>query len=63
MLLEIILVFLFMLVFDTIGTLIGVAQPAGLLKDGKLPRYPKTPTTQHAVRRRKRKGKAGSSSD
>jgi polyphosphate kinase len=33
------------------------------LKDGKLPRYPKTPTTQHAVRRRKRKEKTGSSSD
>jgi AGZA family xanthine/uracil permease-like MFS transporter len=37
----IILVFLFMLVFDTVGTLIGVAQPAGLLKDGKLPRAEK----------------------
>jgi AGZA family xanthine/uracil permease-like MFS transporter len=39
--LPIILVFLFMLVFDTIGTLIGVAQPAGLLRDGKLPRAEK----------------------
>jgi AGZA family xanthine/uracil permease-like MFS transporter len=36
--LPVIVVFLFMLVFDTVGTLIGVAQPAGLLKDGKLPR-------------------------
>ena len=34
----IIVVFLFMLVFDTIGTLIGVTQSAGLIKDGKLPR-------------------------
>lgn len=34
----VIVVFLFMLVFDTVGTLIGVAQPAGLLKEGKLPR-------------------------
>jgi AGZA family xanthine/uracil permease-like MFS transporter len=34
----IITVFLFMLLFDTVGTLIGVAQPAGMLKDGKLPR-------------------------
>jgi AGZA family xanthine/uracil permease-like MFS transporter len=37
----VIMVFLFMLVFDTVGTLIGVAQPAGLLKDGKLPRAEK----------------------
>jgi len=37
----VILVFLFMLVFDTVGTLIGVAQPAGLIKDGKLPRAEK----------------------
>jgi len=36
--LPVIVVFLFMLVFDTVGTLIGVAQPAGLLRDGKLPR-------------------------
>lgn len=32
----VIAVFLFMLLFDTVGTLIGVAQPAGLIKDGKL---------------------------
>jgi adenine/guanine/hypoxanthine permease len=31
-------VFLFMLLFDTVGTLIGVAQQAGLMKEGKLPR-------------------------
>jgi AGZA family xanthine/uracil permease-like MFS transporter len=34
----VIVVFLFMAVFDAIGTLIGVGQQAGLLKDGKLPR-------------------------
>jgi adenine/guanine/hypoxanthine permease len=34
----IIIVFLFMLLFDTVGTLIGVAQQAGLMKEGKLPR-------------------------
>lgn len=33
-----ILVFLFMDVFDTIGTLIGVAEQAGFIKDNKLPR-------------------------
>ncbi|MFH1453763.1 MAG: NCS2 family permease [Armatimonadota bacterium] len=33
--------FLFMLIFDTIGTLIGVSTQAGLLKDGKLPRINK----------------------
>jgi len=33
-----ILVFLFMDVFDTIGTLIGVAEQAGFVKDNKLPR-------------------------
>jgi AGZA family xanthine/uracil permease-like MFS transporter len=31
-------VFLFMLTFDTIGTLIGVCQQAGFLRDNKLPR-------------------------
>ncbi|MEO2019035.1 MAG: NCS2 family permease [Fuerstiella sp.] len=31
-------VFLFMDIFDTTGTLIGVSQQAGLLKDGQLPR-------------------------
>ncbi len=33
-----IVVFLFMDMFDTIGTLIGVAEQAGLMKDGRLPR-------------------------
>jgi AGZA family xanthine/uracil permease-like MFS transporter len=33
-----ILIFLFMVFFDTVGTLIGVASQAGLLKDNKLPR-------------------------
>jgi AGZA family xanthine/uracil permease-like MFS transporter len=34
----IVLIFLFMLMFDTIGTLIAVCEQAGLLKDNKLPR-------------------------
>ena len=33
-----ILIFLFMDVFDTLGTLIGVSERAGLIKDGQLPR-------------------------
>ncbi len=33
-----ILIFLFMDVFDTLGTLIGVTEQAGLAKDGQLPR-------------------------
>jgi len=33
-----VLIFLFMDVFDTLGTLIGVSEQAGFLKDGKLPR-------------------------
>jgi AGZA family xanthine/uracil permease-like MFS transporter len=33
-----ILIFLFMLMFDTIGTLIGVCEQAGFIKDNKLPR-------------------------
>ncbi len=36
--LEIVLVFLFLAVFDTVGTLIGVGTQAGLVRDGKLPR-------------------------
>jgi AGZA family xanthine/uracil permease-like MFS transporter len=36
--LDLVLVFLFMLVFDTVGTLLAVAGQAGLLKDGRLPR-------------------------
>ena len=34
----VILVFLFMVLFDTVGTVIGVSAQAGYLKDGKLPR-------------------------
>jgi len=37
-LITIIFVFLFLDLFDTIGTLIGVSQPAGLMKNGKLPK-------------------------
>ncbi|MCR4412355.1 MAG: NCS2 family permease [Thermoguttaceae bacterium] len=33
-----ILIFLFMVVFDTLGTLVGVADRAGLMRDGELPR-------------------------
>jgi adenine/guanine/hypoxanthine permease len=33
-----IFIFLFMLVFDTLGTLIGVGEQAGFIKDNKLPR-------------------------
>jgi AGZA family xanthine/uracil permease-like MFS transporter len=35
---DLIVIFLFMLLFDTVGTLIGVASQAKLLVDGKLPR-------------------------
>jgi len=35
---EVVFVFLFLAVFDTVGTLIGVSTQAGFLKDGKLPR-------------------------
>jgi AGZA family xanthine/uracil permease-like MFS transporter len=31
-------IFLFMVFFDTVGTLLGVAQQAGLMRDGRLPR-------------------------
>jgi len=34
----VVVIFLFMAVFDAIGTLIGIGQQAGLLRDGKLPR-------------------------
>ena len=37
-LVPVVIVFLFMAVFDAIGTLIGVSQQAGLLRDGKLPK-------------------------
>jgi len=33
-----VIVFLFMAVFDAIGTLIGVGEQAGFMRDGKLPR-------------------------
>jgi AGZA family xanthine/uracil permease-like MFS transporter len=33
-----VLVFLFMVFFDTVGTLVGVAQQAGLMRDNRLPR-------------------------
>jgi len=36
--LPIVLIFLFMVLFDTIGTLVGVGDQAGLMKDGKLER-------------------------
>ncbi len=36
--LDLVAVFLFMLLFDTLGTLLGVAGQAGLLRDGRLPR-------------------------
>jgi AGZA family xanthine/uracil permease-like MFS transporter len=39
--LSIVLIFLFMTLFDTLGTLVGVSVQAGLMKDGKLPRAPK----------------------
>jgi AGZA family xanthine/uracil permease-like MFS transporter len=36
--LPVVVIFLFMVLFDTIGTLVGVGQQAGLMKDGKLER-------------------------
>ena len=36
--LPVVLVFLFMAVFDTVGTMIGVCERAGFIRDGKLPR-------------------------
>ncbi len=35
---SVVLIFLLMDMFDTIGTLVGVSQAAGIMKDGKLPR-------------------------
>lgn len=35
---EVVLVFLFLALFDTVGTLIGIGTQAGLLRDGRLPR-------------------------
>ncbi|MBI4542381.1 MAG: NCS2 family permease, partial [Gemmatimonadetes bacterium] len=37
-LIEVVFVFLFLAVFDTVGTLIGVSTQAGFLKEGRLPR-------------------------
>lgn len=37
-LITVIFIFFFLDLFDTMGTLIGVSEPAGFLKDGKLPR-------------------------
>jgi AGZA family xanthine/uracil permease-like MFS transporter len=34
----IVAIFLFMVFFDTVGTLVGVAQQAGFMRDGRLPR-------------------------
>jgi len=36
--LPVVVLFLFMVLFDTVGTLVGVGQQAGLMKDGKLER-------------------------
>jgi AGZA family xanthine/uracil permease-like MFS transporter len=36
--LPLVAVFLFMNVFDTVGTIVGVSQQAGFMRDGKLPR-------------------------
>lgn len=37
-LITVVFVFLFLDIFDTVGTLIGVSQPAGLMEHGKLPK-------------------------
>ena len=42
--LVVVLTFLFVNFFDTAGTLISVANQAGLMKDGKLPRAGKALT-------------------
>ncbi len=39
--LTVIVIFFFLALFDTIGTLVGVSQQAGFLKDGRLPRAEK----------------------
>ena len=36
--LPVILIFFFLALFDSVGTLVGVASHAGLLRDGTLPR-------------------------
>jgi len=42
-------VFLFMDMFDTVGTLVGVAETAGLMKDNKLPRAQRVLTVDSAA--------------
>ena len=37
-LLEIIFIFLFVDLFDNVGTLVGVCEQGGFMKDGKIPR-------------------------
>ena len=44
----IVFVFFFLALFDTIGTLVGVSQQAGFLKDGRLPRAEKALTADAA---------------
>lgn len=46
---HLIFVFLFMVLFDTTGTLVGVAQQAGFLKDNKLPRAGKAMVSDAAA--------------
>lgn len=46
--LTIVFVFFFLALFDTIGTLVGVSQQAGLLQDGRLPRAEKALTADAA---------------
>jgi AGZA family xanthine/uracil permease-like MFS transporter len=44
----VVFVFFFLALFDTIGTLVGVSEQAGLFKDGKLPRAEKALTADAA---------------
>jgi adenine/guanine/hypoxanthine permease len=44
-----ILVFLFMVLFDTLGTLIGVAEQAGLIRDNRLPRAKQADRTRRSL--------------
>ena len=43
--LPLLLVFLYMDIFDTMGTLVGVAEQADLMRDGQLPRLPQALTS------------------
>jgi AGZA family xanthine/uracil permease-like MFS transporter len=45
----VVLIFLYMALFDAIGTLIGVGERAGLLRDGKLPRASRALSTDAAA--------------